>query len=114
MYGNVADIWIINLFFLFQPYERMNVADALMTKTYGDGERIIVQGDCADGMYFVESGEVQITILGDNAQEIEINRIQKGGYFGELALVTHKPRAASAYAVGDIKLACNYDFILFL
>ncbi|KAK6624909.1 hypothetical protein RUM43_014539 [Polyplax serrata] len=88
-----------------QPYERMNVADALMTKSYGDGERIIIQGDCADGMYFVESGEVQITILGDNSQEIEVNRIQKGGYFGELALVTHKPRAASAYAVGDIKLA---------
>ncbi|KAL0279347.1 UNVERIFIED_CONTAM: hypothetical protein PYX00_000930 [Menopon gallinae] len=88
-----------------EPYERMNVADALMTKTYGGGERIIVQGDCADGMYFVESGEVQITILGDNSQEIEINRIQKGGYFGELALVTHKPRAASAYAVGDVKLA---------
>mgnify|MGYP002715779372 CR=1 FL=1 len=89
----------------------MNVADALMTKTYGDGEKIIVQGDCADGMYFVESGEVQITILGDNAQEIEVNRIQKGGYFGELALVTHKPRAASAYAVGDIKLACKYNSI---
>lgn len=86
----------------------MNVADALMTKSYGDGERIIIQGDCADGMYFVESGEVQITILGDNSQEIEVNRIQKGGYFGELALVTHKPRAASAYAVGDIKLACKY------
>lgn len=78
-----------------------------MTKSYGDGERIIVQGDCADGMYFVESGEVQITILGDNAQEIEVNRIQKGGYFGELALVTHKPRAASAYAIGDINLACK-------
>lgn len=84
----------------------MNVADALMTKTYSDGERIIKQGDCADGMYFIESGEVRITILGDNNQEIEVNRIHKGGYFGELALVTHKPRAASAYAVGDVKLAC--------
>jgi cAMP-dependent protein kinase regulator len=38
----------------------------------------------------------------------QINRISKGGYFGELALVTHKPRAASAYAVGNIKLACEY------
>lgn len=92
----------------------MNVADALMTKTYADGERIIVQGDCADGMYFVESGEVQITILGDNGQEIEVNRIKSGGYFGELALVTHKPRAASVYAVGDVKLACECKlFMLF-
>lgn len=36
--------------------------------------------------------------------------MQKGGYFGELALVTHKPRAASVYAVGKVKLACEYNF----
>lgn len=38
----------------------------------------------------------------------QINRVPAGGYLGELALVTHKPRAASAYAVGDIKLACKF------
>ncbi|XP_067003176.1 cAMP-dependent protein kinase type II regulatory subunit [Anabrus simplex] len=88
-----------------QPYERMNLADALVPRTYSDGERIIKQGDQADGMYFVEDGTVQITIIGDNGQEVEINRVTNGGYFGELALVTHKPRAASAYALGEVKLA---------
>lgn len=34
---------------------------------------------------------------------MEIARCRKGQYFGELALVTNKPRAASAYAVGDVK-----------
>ncbi|XP_020293104.1 cAMP-dependent protein kinase type II regulatory subunit isoform X2 [Pseudomyrmex gracilis] len=88
-----------------EPYERMNLADALVPKHYSDGEQIIRQGDTADGMYFVEDGVVRITILGDNGREIEINRVPAGGYLGELALVTHKPRAASAYAVGDVKLA---------
>lgn len=37
----------------------------------------------------------------------QIKRIQKGEYFGELALVTHKPRAASAYAIGPVKVACK-------
>lgn len=78
-----------------------------MPRTYSAGERIIKQGDVADGMYFVEDGNVRITILDDNGQEVEINRIGKGGYFGELALVTHRPRAASAFAVEDIKLACK-------
>lgn len=90
-----------------QPYERMNLADALVPKSYSDGELIIKQGDAADGMYFLEDGEVKITVL-DNGKEVEINRIGKGGYFGELALVTHRPRAASAFAVGDVKLACKY------
>ncbi|KDR08982.1 cAMP-dependent protein kinase type II regulatory subunit [Zootermopsis nevadensis] len=88
-----------------QAYERMNLADALVPRQYSDGQMIIKQGDSADGMYFLEEGSVKITITGDNGQEVEINRISKGGYFGELALVTHKPRAASAYAVGNMKLA---------
>lgn len=96
-----------------QPYERMNLADALVPKTFSDAELIIKQGDAADGMYFVEDGEVKITVL-DNGKEVEINRIGKGGYFGELALVTHRPRAASAFAVGEIKLACKWIALLLL
>ncbi|XP_018402183.1 PREDICTED: cAMP-dependent protein kinase type II regulatory subunit [Cyphomyrmex costatus] len=88
-----------------EPYERMNLADALVPKQFSNGEQIIRQGDTADGMYFVEDGVVRITRLGEHGREIEINRVPAGGYLGELALVTHKPRAASAYAVGDIKLA---------
>ncbi|XP_077273879.1 cAMP-dependent protein kinase type II regulatory subunit isoform X1 [Temnothorax americanus] len=88
-----------------EAYERMNLADALVPKQYSDGEQIIRQGDTADGMYFVEDGVVRITRLGEHGREIEINRVPAGGYLGELALVTHKPRAASAYAVGNIKLA---------
>ena len=31
--------------------------------------------------------------------------MSKGGYLGELALLTNRPRAASAYAVGTVRLA---------
>lgn len=90
-----------------QTYERMNLADALVPKTYDASERIIKQGDAADGMYFIEAGTVRITVLDDSGKEVEINRLSKGGYFGELALVTQRPRAASAYAEEDLKLACK-------
>lgn len=90
-----------------QAYERMNLADALIPRTYSAGDQIIKQGDSADGMYFVEDGQLRITIIRENGQEVEIKKIGKGGYFGELALVTHKPRAASVYADQDVKLACK-------
>ncbi|XP_053153392.1 cAMP-dependent protein kinase type II-alpha regulatory subunit isoform X2 [Hemicordylus capensis] len=92
-----------------EPSERMKIVDVIGEKTFQDGERIISQGDKADSFYIVESGEVKIlikskTITGKDAnQEVEIARCKKGQYFGELALVTNKPRAASAYAVGDVK-----------
>lgn len=87
------------------PYERMNLADALNPRTFDDGACVIRQGDVADGMYFVEAGTVRIAVLGDNGAEVEVSRVTKGGYFGELALVTHRPRAASAYCVGSVRLA---------
>ncbi|KAF9824505.1 hypothetical protein SFRURICE_001389 [Spodoptera frugiperda] len=86
-------------------YERANLADALLPRTLIDGELIIRQGDTADGMYFVEDGAVSIRITRDDGNEHEIKRLEAGGYFGELALVTHKPRAASAYAVGPTRVA---------
>ncbi|XP_022245824.1 cAMP-dependent protein kinase type II regulatory subunit-like isoform X1 [Limulus polyphemus] len=88
-----------------EPYERMNLCDALMPKTYQDGELIIRQGDVADGMYFVEEGMVRIVMQSDSDEEKELLRLTKGQYFGELALVTHKPRAASAFAIGSVRLA---------
>lgn len=50
----------------------MNLADALIPKTYDEGNLIIKQGDAADGMYFVEDGTIKITIIGDNGQEVEV------------------------------------------
>jgi len=87
------------------PYERMNLADALNPRSFDDDTCVIRQGDAADGMYFVEVGTVRISVLGENGVEVEVSRVTKGGYFGELALVTHRPRAASAYCVGPVRLA---------
>lgn len=64
---------LITLSAIFQAYERMNLADALVPKHFADGEQIIKQGDIADGMYFVEQGVVRITILGDDGREVEVS-----------------------------------------
>ena len=79
----------------------MNLADALTSKTYARGTVIIQQGDPADGMYFVETGEVSVTVVGNDGTERQVTTINEGGYFGELALVTHKARAATVTATVD-------------
>uniref|UniRef100_A0A672JGP8 cAMP-dependent protein kinase type II-alpha regulatory subunit n=1 Tax=Salarias fasciatus TaxID=181472 RepID=A0A672JGP8_SALFA len=90
--------------------ERMKIVDVLGARAFKDGEQIITQGDKADCFYIVESGQVKIMIKSktkagqqDNS-EVEVARCSRGQYFGELALVTNKPRAASVYAVGETKL----------
>ena len=50
----------------------MNLADALTSKTYTRGSVIIQQGDPADGMYFVETGEVSVTVVGNDGTERQV------------------------------------------
>ena len=52
-------------------------------------------------MYFVETGEVSVTFVGNDGSERQVRTINEGGYFGELALVTHKARAATVTANAD-------------
>lgn len=85
----------------------MNLADALIPKSFEAGSLIIKQGDVADGMYFIEEGTVSVRIQQEGGGETEISVLGKGLYFGELALVTHRPRAASVYAVNNVKVACK-------
>ncbi|CAB1322678.1 unnamed protein product [Coregonus sp. 'balchen'] len=85
----------------------MKVVDVLSSKAFSDGEQIIAQGDLADCFYIVESGQVRITMkrtrTKKDQEDVDIATCSRGQYFGELALVTNKPRAASAYAVGSVK-----------
>ncbi|XP_062272594.1 protein kinase, cAMP-dependent, regulatory, type II, alpha, B isoform X3 [Scomber scombrus] len=67
--------------------ERMKIVDVLGARGYKDGDRIITQTK-ADQQ--------------DNT-EVEVACCSRGQYFGELALVNNKPRAASVYAVGETK-----------
>ena len=89
-------------------YERMNLADAFQPKRFYDEEVIIREGDEADGMFFIEEGNVKVTIT-KKGQEHTVchssESLTKGGYFGEMALVEDSPRSATVYAMGDIKLA---------
>lgn len=93
------------MFKSLNAYERMNVADALFSKSYNDGDAIIKQDEEAKNMFFVETGKVRI-VREQDGKNIELAVCEQGGYFGELALLTKKPRAATVYASGpDTKCA---------
>lgn len=48
----------------------------------------------------------------EEEEEVDIATCTRGQYFGELALVTNKPRAASAYAVGSVKCLGTFCTLL--
>uniref|UniRef100_A0A0A9XMM4 cAMP-dependent protein kinase type II regulatory subunit n=1 Tax=Lygus hesperus TaxID=30085 RepID=A0A0A9XMM4_LYGHE len=86
-------------------YEMLNLADSFVRRTFNVGEAIVRQGDEADGMYFIEEGQVGVSRIDESGKEIGLQELEVGNYFGELALLEKQPRAATAYAMTDVKLA---------
>jgi CRP/FNR family transcriptional regulator, cyclic AMP receptor protein len=60
------------------------------------GDKIFEAGDASDCFYVVRDGEVLI-----HAGDDELERVGRGGIFGEMALVDGAPRSASATALSD-------------
>jgi cAMP-dependent protein kinase regulator len=88
-----------------ESYERHKIADALESVTFKDGEVVIRQGDVGDNFYIIESGEAKVTQFDDKGVEQVLKQLTKGQYFGELALLFNKPRAATVTASGKLKCA---------
>ena len=88
------------------PYERSKIADALDTQKFTQGQTIIQEGDPGEAFFILESGEAEVykRETGDKV----LKDYRKGDYFGELALLDDKPRAASVVAKkngGEVKVA---------
>ena len=84
-------------------YERSKIADALAPRKFKDGETIIREGDPGEDFFLLESGEAEV--YKSDAGPNPVKQYRKGDYFGELALLDDKPRAASVVAKGDVKVA---------
>jgi cAMP-dependent protein kinase regulator len=85
-----------------KPYERSKIADALDTVKFPANTKIINEGDAGDAFYILETGEADAFKSG---VEAPVKHYTRGEFFGELALLDDKPRAASVISRTDVKVA---------
>ena len=71
--------------------------------TYRKGEVIFNQGDSGDTMYIIQSGAVEISHRqGDQKKVLAL--LERGDFFGEMALIDKHPRTAAATAISRSRL----------
>jgi len=80
-------------------YERSQLADALKVEEFADGATICKEGEAGNTFYIIEEGHAVATKAGQ-----EVMTYHSGDYFGELALLRNKPRAATVVAQGAASL----------
>ena len=72
---------------------------------YGSNKPIFIEGDEADGAYYVLEGRLKAVTLSSEHKEIALGELVGGEVFGEMALIDNKPRSASVYTITPCKLA---------
>ena len=77
---------------------------ALLTESgtpepFAAGTTIFNQGEAGDVLYIVKDGTVALSVDGRPLESVE-----RGGMFGEMALIDREPRSATAVAETDCEL----------
>ena len=87
----------VDLLSSMDHYELVTLSDALKKHKFAKDDYVIKEGEIGDGFFFVIEGKAVAKKLIDGKMK-ELMTYEPGDYFGERALLTHEPRAASIQA----------------
>ena len=97
-----------------EPYELMQISDAIKSATYQKDDYIIREGEMGDIFYILEEGECIATkTLEPGKADSVIKEYKVGDYFGERALIKGEPRFANIIVKSEIAKVISLDRISF-
>jgi len=97
-----------------EKWERLTVADALEPCSFEDGETIVKQGEPGDDFFIIVEGHAVVlqqrtasassaASSGEVEPPVEVGQLGPSDYFGEIALLLDRPRAATVIAKGPLR-----------
>lgn len=87
----------------FDP--KVFLAAANQARTYAAGETLYLQGDEADSVFYVHSGEIKVVVTSEQGKEAVVGILKAGEFLGEGCLVGQPARLATAVALTDCSVA---------
>jgi ABC-type lipoprotein export system ATPase subunit len=64
-------------------------------QSFAPGEVIIRSGELGESFFIIEDGAVDILVRNSDGAEVKVNQLQRGQYFGEMALLGNRRRTAT-------------------
>ncbi|CAH8657656.1 unnamed protein product [Schistosoma rodhaini] len=85
-------------------WERLTVADALEPVRFEDGEVVVRQGEHGDDFFIITEGTAAVLQRpSESGEQVEVGKLRPSDYFGEIALLLDRPRAATVVAQGTLR-----------
>ena len=81
-----------------------SLAEASRFQRVEKGEVVFLQSDPGESAFVVRTGTISIVLQSSDGREMIINEMSSGEMFGELGILTKKPRSTSAIARTNCEL----------
>jgi len=77
------------------------VGEGKTVSKYGKDQIVFSQGEAADAVFFIQQGNVKLTVVSEQGKEAVVAMLGPGHFFGEGCLNGHPLRMATTRAVGE-------------
>jgi CRP/FNR family cyclic AMP-dependent transcriptional regulator len=99
----MKDMVKVRLFKYLTPQEVDWMLVKWKQKNASENTVIVKEGSTGDEMYIIESGRVEVYLTRGDVVLL-LSELQEASFFGEMALLTDKPRSATVKAKTDCRL----------
>lgn len=86
---------------LFAAFKRETLEEILTStalRSYEEGDIIVTEGEPGSSLFLIVSGNVKVFTRGEQGEHLPLAELGPGDFFGEVSLLTGKPRTATITA----------------
>lgn len=92
------------LFEEMNPEEQEAVVRGMALERFSEGDIVITEGEQGSSLYVIVSGSVKIFTRGKKGESVFLAQLGEGEFFGEVSVLTGKPRTATITAAESSEL----------
>ncbi len=92
------------LFSAFAPDELLEVMHGLRLLSFEPGDIVITEGEPGDSLFVLTTGVVKAFVRNPAGRHVQVREMTEGSFFGEISVLTRKPRTATVTAAARCEL----------
>jgi cAMP-dependent protein kinase regulator len=85
------------------PAHLAGVLETMSARRFPSGTVIMKEGEPGDSLYLITEGRVEVETRDDAGDLVSLGTLGPGDFFGEVSLLSMRPRTATVTAVGDLE-----------
>jgi small-conductance mechanosensitive channel len=89
-----------------------DLSQGVVLQHFGVGEKVIRQGSANNALYIIVAGQAVIKVTDEGGIEHEIVTLNRGEFFGEMALFSGEPSAVSVTVIEDLEVMVIYSDVV--